>query len=77
VDANEAVPLSDPVNDPVNEPVLICAEALTNPSGRLLIANQSVPAYDAETGTNVIDVAALAVVAKDDEPNTDPVNVPV
>ena len=46
--AYDADPNKLPVKEPVYEPVLYCADALTT-VGLLLIAFQSVPAYDADT----------------------------
>lgn len=78
--AYEAEPNNDPVKEPVKDPVLTCMELDTNPTGMLFMTFQLVPAKDAEIGTKVIDVAALAVVAKLDDPCkfpvTDPVNDP-
>jgi hypothetical protein len=68
----------------VNEPVLICSELLTIPVGNIVGAKDADVAKDADCGVNVIDVAADAVVANDDEstlvankiPVNDPLNEP-
>lgn len=61
------VPINEPTNEPVNDPVLICCELETvptgNPDGNTY---EAVVANEAVAGTNVILVAALAVVAKED-----------
>jgi len=84
------VPIKTPVNDPLNEPVLICVEDDTVPTGSTVGANDAEVANDAVAGVNVIEVAALAVDAKDDDtallaqlevpinvPTNDPLNEPV
>jgi hypothetical protein len=73
-------PLWIPMNDPVNEPVLtlnvidVAAEAVVANDADVVSedvpANDDVVANDADTGTKVMDVAALAVVANDADTGT-------
>ena len=67
LDAQLLVPVKVPVNDPVKEPVLICSELDTTPTGNMVGANEAVVAKDAVAGVKVILVAALAVVANEDD----------
>lgn len=72
VNAYEAVPANPPVKLPVNEPVLICADAEIM-TGLLLIAFQSVPAYEAERAYD----DDIDCDAHDDEPTCSPIKEPV
>jgi len=71
LDAQLLVPNDDPVNmptnEPVNDPVLICRELLTVPAGSPDgNTYDDVIAKEAVDGTNVIEVAAEAVVANEE-----------